>query len=336
ARQVGLGVQLGAIRGDFHQGAVEVTNNPTDVAIQGEGFFIIKDTNGTPFYTRAGAFTVDATGKLLDSVSGFKLQGVNGDIVIPRGLTIAGTGSTTAIFGGNLDASVADASTYVSTFSIRDSLGSPHTLTLTFTKNFAAAPGRWDWAVTESDANITGLGGATGNIVFNTSGAITYAAAAGVATPQAVTLDFGSATNTAPVTGYAGTSTVALTSQNGNAAGKLQSFSIGANGVITGFFDNGLNQSLATLQLAQFNNPAGLIREGASLFRESGNSGVPNIGVAGANGRGSLIAGGLEQSNVDLAQEFTNLITAQRGFEASARLIRAGDEALQTVVNIKQ
>lgn len=346
SEQVGLGVQLSAIQMDFGQGAVQTTNTPTDLAIQGQGLFILKDGTGVKHYTRAGSFTMDANGTLVDAVSGFKVQGVNGDIAVPPGKAIVGTATTQDVFTGNLDASAANGSTYVATFPVRDSLGGAHTLTITFTKNFAVTPGRWDWAVTTSDANITGLTGATGSIVFGGSGAIssgataslsiTYAAAAGVTTPQAVTLDFGSATNTQAVTGFAGSSTLALASQNGNAAGRLQSFSVGTNGTVTGFYDNGVNQTIDTLQIALFANPSGLIREGSNLFRESGNSGVANIGTPGTAGRGALIPGGLEQSNVDLAQEFTNLITAQRGFEASARVLRAGDELLQTIVNVKQ
>jgi flagellar hook protein FlgE len=344
--QIGLGVQLSAIQVDFGQGGILATNNPTDLAIQGGGFFILKDVTGASHYSRAGAFSLDANGTLADPVSGFKVQGLNGNVVIPPGQTVAGSATTQALFGGNLDASVADGSTYVATSSIRDSLGSAHTLTHTFTKNFAAAPGRWDWAVTESDANITALGGATGSVVFNSAGAIssgataaltvTYAAAAGVATPQAITLDFGSASNTKPATGFSGNSTLVLMSQNGSAMGNLQSFSVGSNGVITGFYDNGTNATIDTLNLALFSNPSGLLREGSNLFRESGNSGFPRVGTAGTGGRGILIPGGLEQSNSDLAEQFTELIAAQHGFDASSRLIRVGDELLQTVVNIKQ
>lgn len=344
--QIGLGVQLSAIRVDFDQGGIQATNNPTDIAIQGQGLFVVEDGNGTPYYSRAGAFAMDAKGTLVDPVSGYKVQGANGDIVILPGKSIAGSATTEALFTGNLDASAADATTYDATYSVRDSLGTAHTLTITFTKNFAAAPGRWDWAVTESDANITGLGGSTGSVVFDSAGAIssgatgtlsiTYAAAAGAASPQSVTLDLGSSGNTNPVTGFAGSSTLVLASQDGVPAGRLVSFSVGTNGVISGFYDNGVNQTIDTLQIALFSNPAGLIREGSNLFRESGNSGLPNIGAPGTSGRGSLIPGGLEQSNVDLSEQLTELITAQRGFEASARLIRVGDELLQTVVNIKQ
>ena len=239
---------------------------------------------------------------------------------------------------------MADGETYALTFPAYDSLGTSRTVTLTFTKNFAAASGRWDWAATESDADIASLGGATGSLVFNTSGAISsgstaaltvnYAAAAGATTPQSVTLDFGSASNTTPMTGYAGESTATLASQDGIASGTLQSFTIGSDGSVTGFYSNGMNQVLDTLRLAGFANPGGLLKAGANLYKETGNSGTPSLGNPGAGGRGTIASGNLEMSNVDLAQEFTNLIIAQRGFQADTRVITASDEVLRELVNI--
>jgi flagellar hook protein FlgE len=337
AMQIGLGTGLAAIRTIFSQGVIQGTDHQTDLAIQGEGLFVLK-SGDTTFYTRAGAFTLDANGTLIDAVTGYRVQGTSGDITIAPGSTIPGSATTTSVFGGNLDASQADGTQHVVTFSVNDSLGVSHSLTITFTKNFAGAPGRWDWTVTEADANITGLTGATGSIVFDATASlgITYAAGAGVASPQTVTLDFGSASNTAPVTGYSGTSTVAMTSQDGYAAGSLRTFGIGSDGSVIGNYTNGRTQTITQLQLAMFANPAGLIREGQNLFRASQNSGPAMVGTPGTGGRGSLIAGSLESANVDLAREFTQLITHQRGFEASARIIRAGDEILQTVVNITQ
>jgi len=345
ASQIGLGATLAQVRTLFSQGTIQSTDHHTDLAIQGEGMFILANGADT-LYTRAGAFTLDADGTLVDAATGYRVQGAAGDIVIAPGSTLPGAATTTATFGGNLDASQPDGTTHVMTFSVNDSLGAPHTITLTFTKNFAGAPGRWDWAATESDANIASLAGATGQLVFNTSGAIAsggtptltvnYAAAAGAATPQNVVLDFGSAANTAPMTGFAGASTGALASQNGYASGTLHSFSIAADGSVVGSYTNGRTQTIAQIQLAHFANPAGLTREGQNLFRVSQNSGPAQVGDPGTGGRGTLIAGALEGSNVDLAREFTELITHQRGFEASARIIRAGDEILQTAVNIKQ
>ena len=345
ASQIGLGTRLAAVQTNFTQGTIQSTDHGTDLAIQGDGLFVMRNGANT-FYSRAGSFTLDANGTLVDSVTGYKVQGATGDITIAPGSTQAASATTQAVFGGNLDASQPDGTQYVGTFSVNDSLGVAHALTLTFTKNFAGASGRWDWAATEADANITGLTTATGQLVFGTGGAIssgasqaigiTYAASAGVTTPQAVTLDFGSATNTTKMTGYSGTSTAALTSQDGYASGTLQSFAIGADGSVTGSYSNGRSATLAQVELANFANPAGLVRVGDNMFRASQNSGPAQVGVPGSGGRGTLIAGALESSNVDLAREFTELITHQRGFEASARVIRAGDEVLQTVVNIKQ
>lgn len=342
ALQIGLGTSVGAVRTTFTQGAITSTDNATDVAIQGNGLFIVKNNSDT-LYTRSGAFTLDANGRLVDSVTGYRVQGTSGDITVAPGSTMAGSATTSDTLSGNLDASQATGATYTNTFTVNDSLGTAHTLTMTFTKN--AAAGQWDWATTESDANITALAGATGSVTFNTSGAltagatgalsVTYAPAAGVATPQAVTLDFGSATNTSPLTGYAGASTVGMRLQDGYASGTLRSFAIGADGSVIGAYDNGRSQTVATLQLANFSNPSGLLKEGQNMFRASQNSGLPQVGNPNSGGRGTLIAGALEGSNVDLAREFTELITAQRGFEASARTIRTGDEILQTVVNIK-
>lgn len=344
ATQLGLGVTLGAVRTLFTQGAIQTTDHQTDLAIQGSGLFVLK--NGSQqLYSRAGTFTLDANGKLVDAVTGYRVQGAAGDITIAPGSTVAASATSSALFGGNLDGSAATGTTYVATLSENDSLGTAHTLTITFTK--AAGAGVWNYAVTTSDANITGLGaGASGSITFGPTGSITagatgalsiaYAPAAGVSSPQAVTLDFGSATNTVPMTGFAGTSTAAMTSQNGFAAGALTSFAIGADGSVVGTYSNGRNQTIAQVQLANFANPEGLVRAGQNLFQVSQNSGPAQIGNPGSGGRGTFIAGALESSNVDLAREFTEMITHQRGFEASARVIRAGDEILQTVVNMIQ
>ncbi|MBI1846048.1 MAG: flagellar hook protein FlgE [Candidatus Rokubacteria bacterium] len=335
---------MAAIETAFTQGEISATNNATDLALQGDGFFVVKN-NGASYYTRAGSFTLDANGTLVDTVSGYQVQGLAGNITIVSGSMSPGNPTTNEFFGGNLDATSAVGANYTSTFSLNDSLGSPHSLTVTFTK--AAAAGTWNWATATTDPNIASLGaGSSGSIVFGPTGAITagassamvvnYIAAAGVTTPQTVTLDWGTAANTSPVTGYASTSTVALTSQDGFAAGSLRSFSISADGSVIGNYSNGRSVNLAQVELATFANPGGLSKTGNNLYTETVNSGTPNLGAPGTSGRGTLIPGSLEGSNVDLAREFTELIQAQRGFEANARVIKAGDELLQTVVNIKQ
>lgn len=358
--QVGLGVKIGSITPNFLQGSLQTTNRNTDLAIQGDGLFVL--ANGADrFYTRAGAFTLDANGHLVDSGTGYQVQGAGGAIKINLGQQATATPTTEATFGGNLDFSAPDGTTHVSTFDVHDSVGATHTLTLTFTKNFAAAPGRWDWAVTDSDSSISKLSGgagadatfgtaddpaASGSLVFNSTGGIAsgasksiylvYGAGTGVSSPQAITLDFGSSSNVAPVTGVASPSTATLASQDGVASGTLQSFAIGNDGAITGFYSNGQSTVLDRVQLASFANSSGLIKIGSNLFRESATSGTPNVGNPGTAGRGTLVAGSLEQSNVDLAQEFTSMIVAERGFQANARTISTANQMLEELVNLKR
>src|SRR5207249_3089499 len=149
-----------------------------------------------------------------------------------------------------------------------------------------------------------------------------------------IAIDFGTAGTPNSLTQFAGTTSVAALSQDGSALGTLQSFSIGQDGVVTGVFSNGRTQAIGQLALASFNNPAGLEKAGGAAFRATSNSGLAQIGSAGSGGRGLISGGMLEMSNVDLAQEFTNLIVAQRGFQANSRVITASDELLQDLVNL--
>ncbi|MFB3817284.1 MAG: flagellar hook protein FlgE [Candidatus Methylomirabilales bacterium] len=340
-QQVGLGVRTGAVTNLFTQGGILTTNKPTDLAIQGEGFFVVNDGT-SDYYTRAGAFEVDAAGNLVDSVTGYRVQGAAGDIVISPTATAAPAGTSTATFTGNLDGTTATGGTYTATVAVYDSLGGVHNLTLTFTKT--AAAGEWTYAATEADGAMSIAAGGAGTIQFGGSGALTAGAAGsvtlnftnGASSGQAITLDFASAGNTSPVTGFASPSTLALASQDGYASGTLQTFAIGADGSISGTFSNGRVQTLGTLRLATFSNPAGLVKMGSNLYRESSNSGVANVGDPGTAGRGTLAAGALEGSNVDLAEEFTRLIVAQRGFQANARVITTSDEVMMEAVNLKR
>jgi flagellar hook protein FlgE len=340
-QQVGLGVRTGAITNLFTQGGILTTNKPTDLAIQGEGFFVLSD-GASSFFTRAGAFEVDSAGNLVDSVTGYRVQGATGDIIISPTATSAPVGTDTARFTGNLDPTVAAGTTYIATIATFDSLGETHNLTLTFTKT--ATAGEFTYATTEGDASMAINAGGTGTIQFSGGGAITAGGSGsitldytnGASSGQVVTLDFGSATNPSPVTGYASSATLALASQDGSASGTLQSFSIGTGGTINGTFSNGRVQSLGTIRMASFPNAAGLAKMGSNLYRETSNSGVANTGDPGTGGRGTLAPGSLEASNVDLADEFTKLIVSQRGFQANARVITTSDEVLQEAVNLKR
>jgi flagellar hook protein FlgE len=345
--QVGLGMTIGSISQNFLQGSIQTTNRNTDMAIQGDGFFVL--ANGSDrTYSRAGSFTLDASGKLVDTSTGLKVQGATGDITVSLGAQSAAIATTKATFKGNLDFSQAEASTFVATFNALDSVGATHTMTITYTKNFTAAAGRWDWAVTKAatDTAISSLTTSTGSIVFNGAGAISagasqaiglvYAAGVGVTTPQAVTLDFGTATSKTPLTGVAAPSTVTLASQDGVASGTLQNFSVGGDGTITAFFSNGRTSTIDTVQLASFANAAGLVKAGTNQYREGAASGAAIIGNPSTGGRGTVVAGSLEMSNVDLAAEFSSMIIAERGFQANARIISTANSMLEELVNLKR
>jgi flagellar hook protein FlgE len=151
----------------------------------------------------------------------------------------------------------------------------------------------------------------------------------------AITFDLGAAGTPGRITQYSGSSTVGIKEQDGYTAGTLQSYNISQDGVIMGSYSNGRSKELGQVALAVFTNPSGLERVGGA-WHESANSGLAQIGTGGSGGRGVLSAGTLEMSNVDLAEEFTRLIIAQRGFQGNARVITTSDEVLQEVVNLKR
>ncbi len=350
--QVGLGVRIAGIGTTFNQGAAQYTGRSTDFAIQGDGFFLVQQS-GQRLYTRAGSFILDGLGQLVTPEGGV-IQGwaadtagtVNtnanvGSIRIPVGQTLAPSVTTKVRIGGNLPADAATATVVNTSITAYDSLGAAVPVRVEFTK---AAGNTWTVAAYSGSTALT-LSGTS--LVFDTAGARTTPAPpanltitggwpASANITGAVTLDMGVATEPDRLTGFAQQNSAAATSQNGSAIGSLQSFGISQEGLITGVFSNGRNQSLGQVALAVFANPTGLEKAGSSMYRESVNSGVAQVGVAGGGGRGLLSGGTLEMSNVDLAQEFTNLIIAQRGFQANSRIISASDEILQDLVNLKR
>ena len=327
--QVGLGVRVAGITTSFSQGASQLTGRSTDMMIQGDGFFAVRKGAET-YYTRAGSFDFDSTGQMVLPGEGALVQGwaaVNGvvdtngpltDLRVPAGTLMAAVASTSATYEGNLDSAAADGTTITRAMSLYDSTGNERQLNLTFTKAAGA------WSLSATDGTSTN---AYGPVTFDANGALT---SAGTFAVGGVTVDI------SKLTGFAGLDTVTPLKQNGQAAGTLQSFSLGSDGTITGAFSNGLKQVIGRIALASFTNPAGLEKAGGSLFQTTVNSGNPQLGAAGTGGRGTLAGGALEMSNVDLSSEFTNLIVAQRGFQANSRVITTSDEVLQELVNLKR
>jgi flagellar hook protein FlgE len=331
--QIGLGVQVGTIQTNFLQGSAQTTNKPTDLLIQGDGFFVLKDGNEQT-YTRAGAFNFDTEGYLVNS-DGNYVQGfpaVNGvvdpygtptDIRLQVGATIASTPTTQVEVGGNITADNRDPITLTPTaYDIR---GAGHPLSTVLTYNGTDG---YDVAITDTTDGATGSGAVT----FLPSGSPNLPATASItlADGSVVELDLSGLTN------YNGQASISVKSSNGFPAGSLQQFQIAPNGTVTGIYSNGVKQNVGQIALANFNNPGGLEKLGDTTFRSSPNSGLAQIGVAGTGGRGVMQSGILEMSNVDLGMEFTNLIIAQRGFSANSRVITSSDEMLQELVNIKR
>jgi flagellar hook protein FlgE len=363
--QIGLGVSTGSISPVFSQGAIENTREATNVAIQGNGLFMLRGDGGVS-YTRAGAFSFDAAGNLV-SPDGLKVQGYTGidpttgkvittgaptDISVPPGVLRAPKSTTSIATQTNLDASAATGDTFTTAVQVYDAIGTPHVATITYTK--LATAGQWSYEVTVPGTEATGTAGTTagtvqlgtGTLVFDGTGTLTTPAAdvtltapttwTDGATPNAITWDLYDANDVPTVTNFTSPSATSSISQNGAAPGMISSVSIAPDGTIVATFGAGQTIPVGQLALASFNNPKGLMKLGNSRYGESQAAGIPNVGVAGTGGRGTLIGSALEQSNVDIAQEFTQMILAQRGYQANSKTITVSDELLVDTLALKR
>ena len=355
--QIGSGSGVGAIDIITSQGNIQSTGNLTDLAIRGDGFFVVSDGN-RDFFTRSGAFQWDSDGRLILPFNGMIVQGrvadeqgsinegsIIGNVIVPFGMVDNASATTNIDFVGNLDASSAE-DTHSAAFRIFDSLGNPHTLTMKFTKDPATA-NAWTWQITVHDPAAIVTGG-SGTVTFDENGALDTFAYDGGATaltidpgtgadePQIISFQMGTAGQTDGITQFASSSTLIANDQDGYTSGVLDSVGIDDRGIVTAVFTNGDSRLFAQLEMATFNNPAGLLRVGDNVFDKSSNSGDAIYGLAGTSINSTIVPGAIEMSNVDLAEEFTNMIIAQRAFQANARTITTTDELLQEVVNLKR
>jgi flagellar hook protein FlgE len=352
--QIGSGMNIGSIDQLFTQGTLESTGQATDLAIQGDSFFVVSD-GGRRYYTRAGNFQLDADGRLIAPNNGFVVQGINADstgnfssassitdIVLPLGQKAPAKATTDVGLTGNLDATAAVGEQHSMGVTVYDSSGAPHNLNITFTNT---GSGAWDWTATSDTATITPAG--NGKVTFNTNGSLasfTYPGAGTdiTITPSGggaafnVTLSAGTINDIDGLAGFANPSNAVVSRQDGYTSGDLENISIDKSGVVTGFFTNGVSQNLAQIALAKFNNPSGLLRQGDNMYAESANSGLAVLGFAGTSNASTITPGALENSNVDLSEEFTDMIVTERGFQANARVITTADEMLNDLVNLKR
>ncbi len=363
--QVGRGVNVSKVDNIFSQGTFETTESGLDVAIEGDGFFMLKEAGlDNTFYSRAGAFRFDGDGYLVNP-EGLRVQGkqfdVNGDLIAgdPSDIQVVDTGliqanATTEItLTTNLDASalypgatdvppalrafdplLPDTFNYSSSVQTFDSLGNPHLISTFFQKQVADNTWEWFWtadggAATQGTLPITF--DVDGNLLTGGTDVIPAinwgnGSDATAATDMAITFD---------TTQFNSDSNVLAQEQNGFSAGNLVGVSIDGDGIVTASYSNGENTKIANLTLSRFNNPNGLELIGNNLFSETGDSGVPRVGLPGPE-LGKVFTNSLEQSNVDMGAEFVRMITVQRGFQANSKIITTVDELLGELINLKR
>lgn len=409
---VGLGMTLASIDQIHTPSPTTTTNKLTDMAVDGNGYFIVANGN-EEYYTRAGAFDFDEFGNLASTSNGYRVKGwlannekldSTGDwaidttggtvpIDISGFRTVAPKATTSMEFTGNLDSDMAVNSYYtdptdtdtlevidtatdepssdsavVTSKDIYDSLGNKITVYFRFFKAGTAVDAGPPAAYTQNDwfcdvsldpdfpANGSGefvntgfadgptirIGANDGsnNIKFTQQGLIDTSGITNVtlaidrsaygAEPISCNIDF------SQITQYNNKSTAWAETQNGYTKGDLSSYTVGIDGIIKGAYSNGEVRNLARVAIANFQNPAGLLQCGNTMFQVSNNSGDPRIGAPGEEGMGAIIPGSLEMSNVDLSEEFTDMIVTQRGFQANSRIITTSDEMLQELVNLKR
>ena len=399
-KEVGLGMTVASIDNIFTQGNLQSTGVSTDIAIQGNGFFLLKSGEES-FYTRNGAFGLDRDGTLVNPANGMRVQGwmaeeVNGqmlvstaatpeDLIIPVGSKDPAKETTNVNFACNLNkntpeilegASADDIykGTWGTEQKIYDSFGNEHMLSVSF-RRVVGNPNQWEatvlvdadnadytqtrvglgttdgvgntflvnfdnygalQSVTDTAGNITNP---EGQVVIQTSFAVSDSNPDAEGNPYRQTLNInlgtiGSFKDT--ITQSASKSTTKAFYQDGYTMGYLDNFKIDSSGIITGVYSNGTNRTIGQIALASFANDRGLEKAGDNTYVESNNSGMARIGESGVAGKGTLMAGALEMSNVDLSEQMTDMIVTQRGFQSNAKTITTADTLLETVLSLKR
>ncbi len=366
--QVGNGPLVGSIGVSFLQGPLEITDNSTDIAISGSGFFCVEQ-DGQTYVTRAGHFVVDNEGNLVQSGTGAYLLGVpyNEDgtvseatkgspIQLPTigdpSYTMDSKGTSLVAYRCNLDSTLGDDESYETACTVYDDQGEAHNLILTWTKN-SEESNSWHWSASleedpeteigSGDIGFYGYDDADQGIVSGTivrdgseSPTLTFAYPSEEESNASITLDFtGGGGPLDGVTQFASASTTRAILQDGYPEGTYTDVVVGDDGTVYGAYSNDITVPLYKIPLGTFRNPAGLLQEGENLFSVGANSGDLQFVYAGEDGTGSITGGALEMSNVDTAESFSELIVAQRGYQASARIVTTSDHFLDVAIQTK-
>ncbi len=375
--RTGAGSMIGSVQTMFDEGSLLGTGNATDLAIGGDGFFLVNGSVGGvdgTYFTRAGQFQLDSSGMLVNP-QGLRVQGYGldangaqgstlGDLQINTG-TLPPVASTSIGLDANLDAGQAvnalpfdindpgATSDYQTSATVYDSLGNARQITMFFKKTADAPTAQWNVHVAAAGSDVTPAVAqdytelASGTLDFDTAGALSASTLGAInvqwagAAPATLTVDLGSPTGAGGtgvdgLTSYAGASAASFLEQDGSPPGELSDYQVQPDGTIEGRYSNGETRSLGQVATATFTNVNGLERQGDSLFRATTQSQDPLVGIPGSSGRGAIVAGALEGSNVDLAREFVTMIAVQRGFQGNSRTITTADDMLTELVQLKR
>ena len=354
--QIGLGTRLASVAQMFTQGTITTTNNPLDVAINGEGFYRMSN-NGSITYSRNGQFQLNNAGFIVGNngghltgyaadATGKITAGATTDLKVSKAdLAPLATSKANAIV--NLDSrnatltaagfKLADASTYNSStsMSVYDTLGNEHTLSMYFVKTAANT-----YSVFAANDGVQVGAAAVGTATFKPDGsldttatklpfALSIPVTTGATAPMLIGLDLTGTTQ------FGTNFSVNDLNQNGYTAGKLTGFAITAAGVIEGHYSNGQTFAQGQIALASFANAQGLAPMGSNQWTETAASGAPLVGNPGTGVLGALQAGAVEDANVDLTAELVDMITAQRAYQANAQTIKTEDSLMQTIVSLR-
>jgi flagellar hook protein FlgE len=357
--QVGFGVGTPVTLQNFSQGAIQTTGGPLDAAIQGDGFFIVQAANGNTEYTRGGNFQVNTNGDLTTAtgelVQGWSMtNGVlntnlpTGNITVPVGSLAPPLATTTTSVDLNLNASASAGpppDSFSTSVTAYDSVGTSHVVTFTFTKTSTA--NQWTYSASLPSGDATTVTPATGTLTFDANGNLTSPAS--TATQPAIKatgMTDGSAdlnitwnlyNGTTPrITQFAQTSATSAVAQNGSAAANLTSVGLANGGQVLAQYSDGTQVVVGQLAMADIRNPESLISVGDSNFQASALTALPGIGVPGSGGRGTVLGGSVESSNVNIATEFTNLIIYQQGYEANSHVVNTINQLSQDTLNLTQ
>jgi flagellar hook protein FlgE len=353
--QQGNGVQVAGTVTNFGNGNLDSTGIASNMALQGNGFFIVQNGSAVD-YTRNGDFTVNSQGQLCTQ-SGQLVMGypaVNGvvqtgaalaPITVDQVNNIPAVATTTFQMTTNLDATASVGTTFSSPISVYDSLGESHVLTVQYTNT---APNTWTYSITLPAADTGGTGNptqvASGTLDFNSSGVLTSPSGtvpgiaikglADGAANMSLTWDLNGSGGTPAITQQAASSATSETTQNGYTTGTLTSYSVLSDGTVQGQFSNQQTLALGQVAVASFANNQGLIQTADNNYQASFASGAAVVGQAGAGGNGTITGSSVENSNVNLSTEFANMIVAQQGYEANAKVLTTLDQVYQSTLQV--